>query len=163
MKRRKPFTLVEIVVVIVIMVVTAGLVVRAIRNESTTQLIKRTTTEFETLCGRVRSAAIQNSEDRCLVYDPADNYFYMANPNNVEDDGSYEILNYIKWRLPDDFELDTKGENDVLEVFRFFADGGSSAVRNFTVTCRQRVYTFSVSALTSQVTITEETQNSIKL
>ena len=70
MSRRKPFTLVEVVVVIVIMVLTGAVAISAMRTDSTSRLIKRTTSEFRSLCSRVRYKAMEMVEDRLVVYDP---------------------------------------------------------------------------------------------
>ena len=137
MSRRKPFTLVEVVVVIVIMVLTGAVAVSAMRTDSTSRLIKRTTGEFRSLCSRVRYKAMEMGEDRMVVYDPEKRIFSMARPTqNLEEEMEYEDgfvpLDGAKWELPEEFEL-TTDENRPLEVFRFYPDGGASGKWNLTL------------------------------
>ena len=137
MSRRKPFTLVEVVVVIVIMVLTGAVAVSAMRTDSTSRLIRRTTSEFRSLCSRVRYKAMEMGEDRMVVYDPEQRMFLMARPTqNLEEEMEYEdgfvILDGTKWELPEEFEL-TPEENRPLEVFRFYPDGGASGRWNLTL------------------------------
>ena len=137
MSRRKPFTLVEVVVVIVIMVLTGAVAVSAMRTDSTSRLIRRTTNEFRSLCSRVRYKAMEMGEDRMVVYDPEKRIFSMARPTqNLEEEMDYEDgfvpLDGAKWELPEEFEL-TTDENRPLGVFRFYPDGGASGKWNLTL------------------------------
>ena len=137
MSRRKPFTLVEVVVVIVIMVLTGAVAVSAMRTDSTSRLIRRTTNEFRSLCSRVRYKAMEMGEDRMVVYDPEKRIFSMArHTQNLEEEMDYEDgfvpLDGAKWELPEEFEL-TTDENRPLEVFRFYPDGGASGKWNLTL------------------------------
>ena len=137
MSRRKPFTLVEVVVVIVIMVLTGAVAISAMRTDSTSRLVRRTTSEFRSLCSRVRYKAMEMGEDRMVVYDPEKRIFSMARPTqNLEEEMDYEDgfvpLDGAKWELPEEFEL-TTDENRPLEVFRFYPDGGASGKWNLTL------------------------------
>lgn len=137
MSRRKPFTLVEVVVVIVIMVLTGAVAVSAMRTDSTSRLIRRTTADFRSLCSRVRYKAMEMGEDRMVVYDPETRVFSMARPTrNLEEEMEYEDgfvpLDGARWELPEEFEL-TTDENRPLEVFRFYPDGGASGKWNLTL------------------------------
>ena len=137
MSRRKPFTLVEVVVVIVIMVLTGAVAVSAMRTDSTSRLIKRTTSEFRSLCSRVRYKAMEMGEDRMVVYDPETHVFSMARPirdqqESLEYEDGFVPLDGAKWELPEEFEL-TTDENRPLEVFRFYPDGGASGKWNLTL------------------------------
>ena len=137
MSRRKPFTLVEVVVVIVIMVLTGAVAVSAMRTDSTSRLVKRTTSEFRSLCSRVRYKAMEMVEDRMVVYDPEKRVFSMARPIRNQDEyleyeDGFVPLDGAKWELPEEFEL-TTDENRPLEVFRFYPDGGASGKWNLTL------------------------------
>ena len=79
-RRKNPFTLVEVVVVIVIMLVTGGIAISAMRTDSTSRLIRRSTSDFRSLCSRARYKAMEMSEDRMVVYVPDEHTFYMARP-----------------------------------------------------------------------------------
>ena len=163
MSRRKPFTLVEVVVVIVIMVLTGAVAVSAMRTDSTSRLIKRTTSEFRSLCSRVRYKAMEMGEDRMVVYDPEQRMFYMARPTRDQEEAmEYEdgfVTLDTKWALPEEFELTTE-ENRPLEVFRFYPDGGASGKwnLNLAVAKSDRVMVISVAKLTGAVVAREKGQ-----
>ena len=154
MSRRKPFTLVEVVVVIVIMLVTGGIAVSAMRTDSTARLIKSSTNDFRSLCSRVRYKAMEMGEDRMVVYVPEEHMFYMARPvANQEEAMEYEygfvLLNAARWELPEEFELATEN-NDQIEVFRFYPDGGASGT-SLTLACKGHSVTIGVAKLTGSI------------
>ena len=154
MSRRKPFTLVEVVVVIVIMVLTGAVAVSAMRTDSTSRLIKRTTGEFRSLCSRVRYKAMEMGEDRMVVYDPEKRIFSMARPTqNLEEEMEYEDgfvpLDGARWELPEEFEL-TTDENRPVEVFRFYPDGGASGI-SLTLGCKGQSVEIGVAKLTGAI------------
>ncbi|MBQ7731028.1 MAG: hypothetical protein IJT68_04225 [Lentisphaeria bacterium] len=158
MSRRKPFTLVEVVVVIVIMVLTGAVAISAMRTDSTSRLIKRTAAEFRSLCSRVRYKAMEMGEDRMVVYDPDKHMFFMARPTRDQqeqmeyEDGFVVLEDGAKWELPEEFELTTE-ENRPLEVFRFYPDGGASGKWKLNLACkgRDRVMVIEVAKLTGAV------------
>jgi len=154
MSRRKPFTLVEVVVVIVIMLVTGGIAVSAMRTDSTARLIKSSTNDFRSLCSRVRFKAMEMCEDRMIVYVPDERIFYMARPvANQQEAMEYEYgfvyLKTTKWELPKEFELTTE-DNDPVEVFRFYPDGGASGT-SLTLACKGHSVMIGVAKLTGAV------------
>ena len=162
MSRRKPFTLVEVVVVIVIMLVTGGIAISAMRTDSTSRLIKRSAADFRSLCSRVRYKAMEMSEDRIVVYDPEQRLFYMARPiRNQEEELEYEYgfvpLKTAQWELPEDFELATE-DYDPVEVFRFYPDGGASGT-SLTLGCKGHSVVIGVAKLTGAVVTYDGGQN----
>ncbi len=165
MSRRKPFTLVEVVVVIVIMVLTGAVAVSAMRTDSTSRLIRRTTADFRSLCSRVRYKAMETGEDRMVVYDPEQRMFNMARPvRNQEEYLEYEdgfvVLDGARWELPEEFEL-TTDENRPLEVFRFYPDGGASGKwnLNLAIAGKDLVMEIGVAKLTGAVVSREKGRN----
>ncbi len=160
--KRSPFTLVEVVVVIVIMAIAGSLVTRALRPESTSRIVERCSVDFEAFCGRVRASSMTYAEDRSILYIPESRAFVMADPNRLDENDTPELLQYIKWKLPEEFSIET--EEDYVEVFRFFPDGGASSVHNFQMKCRNQLYEFSISALTGVLVVTHSgTDNSVRL
>lgn len=164
MSRRKPFTLVEVVVVIVIMVLTGAVAVSAMRTDSTSRLIRRTTADFRSLCSRVRYKAMEMGEDRMVVYDPETRVFSMGRPTrNQEEYLEYEDgfvpLEGAKWELPEEFEL-TTDENRPVEVFRFYPDGGASGKWNLNLAVEGKdiVMEIGVAKLTGAVVSRETTR-----
>ena len=157
MSRRKPFTLVEVVVVIVIMVLTGAVAVSAMRTDSTSRLMRRASYDFRSLCSRVRFKAMELGQDRMVVYDPEKNMFFMARPVETQEEAlEYEegfvILDGVKWSLPEEFEL-TTDENRPIEVFRFYPDGGASGKWNLNLACKGKdlVMVIEVAKLTGTV------------
>lgn len=165
MSRRKPFTLVEVVVVIVIMVLTGAVAISAVRSDSTSRLIKRTAGEFRSLCSRIRYKAMELGEDRMVVYDPEKHMFFMARPTRdqqeeMENENGFVILeDGARWELPEEFELTTE-ENRPLEVFRFYPDGGASGKWKLNLACKgkDRVMVIEVAKLTGAVISREKGQ-----
>ena len=151
---RKPFTLVEVVVVIAIMIVTGAVAVSTMRSDSTERLLRRTTNEFRSLCSRVRYKAMEMGEDRMVVYDPEKRLFSMARPiRNQEEYLEYEDgfvpLDGAKWELPEEFEL-TTDSSDPVEVFRFYPDGGASGT-SLNLGCQGHSVMIGVAKLTGAV------------
>ena len=164
MSRRKPFTLVEVVVVIVIMVLTGAVAVSAMRTNSTSRLVRQASADFRSLCSRVRYKAMEMGEDRMVIYDPERHLFFMGRPvANQEEALEYEYgfvpLNTAKWELPEEFEL-TTDENRPLEVFRFYPDGGASGKwnLNLAVAGKDLIMEIGVAKLTGAVVSRETTR-----
>ena len=165
MSRRKPFTLVEVVVVIAIMIVTGAVAVSTMRTDSTARLIKSTANEFRSLCSRVRFKAMEMCQDRMVVYVPEERMFYMARPvanqeEAMENEYGFVILKTTKWELPKEFELTTE-ENDPIEVFRFYPDGGASGrwKLNLAIESKNRAMVIEVAKLTGSVIAYERGEN----
>ena len=165
MSRRKPFTLVEVVVVIVIMVLTGTIAIGAMRTDSTSRLIRSTTNDFRSLCSRVRFKAMEMGQDRMVVYFPEERMFYIARPianqeeaMEYEDEGFVTLKESFKWALPKEFEL-TTDENRPIEVFRFYPDGGASGrwKLNLAFSGKDRVVVINVAKLTGSVVSYETT------
>ena len=154
MSRRKPFTLVEVVVVIVIMVLTGAVAVSAMRTNSTSRLVRQASADFRSLCSRVRYKAMEMGEDRMVIYDPERHLFFMGRPvANQEEALEYEYgfvpLNTAKWELPEEFEL-TTDSSDPVEVFRFYPDGGASGT-SLNLGCQGHSVMIGVAKLTGAV------------
>ena len=152
--RRKPFTLVEVVVVIVIMVLTGAVAVSAMRTNSTSRLVRQASADFRSLCSRVRYKAMEMGEDRMVIYDPERHLFFMGRPvANQEEALEYEYgfvpLNTAKWELPEEFEL-TTDSSDPVEVFRFYPDGGASGT-SLNLGCQGHSVMIGVAKLTGAV------------
>ena len=154
MSRRKPFTLVEVVVVIVVMVLTGAVAVSAMRTNSTSRLVRQASADFRSLCSRVRYKAMEMGEDRMVIYDPERHLFFMGRPvANQEEALEYEYgfvpLNTAKWELPEEFEL-TTDSSDPVEVFRFYPDGGASGT-SLNLGCQGHSVMIGVAKLTGAV------------
>lgn len=165
MSRRKPFTLVEVVVVIAIMIVTGAVAVSTMRTDSTARLMKSTANEFRSLCSRVRFKAMEMCQDRMVVYVPEEHMFYMARPpanqeEALDSEYGFVIVKTTKWELPKEFELTTE-ENDPIEIFRFYPDGGASGrwKLNLAIEGKDRSMEIEVAKLTGAVIAHERGAN----
>ena len=162
MSRRKPFTLVEVVVVIVIMVLTGAVAVSAMRTNSTSRLVRQASADFRSLCSRVRYKAMEMGEDRMVVYDPEKRMFYMARPTRdqeeaMEYENGFVILDNTRWELPEEFELATE-ERDPILVFRFYPDGGASGI-SLSLGCKGQTVEIGVAKLTGAIVSYEKGGN----
>ena len=156
--RPRPFTLLELVVVIAIIAITTTLAVSAFRGESPVQKMNNAALGFESWCARVRYAAMENGADRIVAFNPDERVFLAVDPEAAQSESSWlpqeEEKPPLQWELPEDFELDADtlnaevGEDGTIEVFRFFSDGSANAAREFVLKFRNFERRFQVSPLT---------------
>lgn len=157
--RGKPFTLLELMVVIAIIAITTTLAVSTFRGESPTRKVENASLSFHAFCARVRYTAMENGSDRVVAFDPEKRRFTTEDPNAAIDDESPAAA---VWELPEDFELDTElvaaeaGERGTVEIFRFFSDGSANASREFILRYRKFQRRFLVSPLTGLLLVNEE-------
>lgn len=155
---RKPFTLLELVVVIAIIAITTTLAVSAFRGESPVQKINNAALGFESWCARVRYQAMENGADRVIAFNPDERLFLAVDPEAAQAEAQWQVQEEerppLQWKLPDEFELDSDtmnaeiGEDGTIEVFRFFSDGSANAAREFVLKFRNFERRFQVSPLT---------------
>lgn len=163
--RRRPFTLLELVVVIAIIAITTTLAVSAFRGESPVQKLNSAALGFENWCARVRYAAMENGADRIVAFQPDERVFLAVDPESTQAESAWSQLEEerppMQWKLPDEFELDSDalntemGEDGTITVFRFFSDGSANAAREFVLKFRNFERRFQVSPLTGLLLQTE--------
>lgn len=157
--RGKPFTLLELMVVMAIIAITTTLAVSTFRGESPTRKVENASLSFHAFCARVRYAAMENGADRVVAFDPAARRFVAEDPDAADGEASPAP---VVWDLPEDFELDSSledaehGERDTVEIFRFFSDGSANAAREFILRYRNSQRRFLVSPLTGLLLVNEE-------
>lgn len=130
MSRNKPFTLIELTVVMAIILVVMGIAVAAFRGESPYRKLQSTALEFETFCAGVRYQAMEHGEERIVSMDVENRQLLMLKPKTEEAEETEEEIR-TKWSFPEDFSLeleDDPGEGRI-ELFRFFPDGGAAGLR----------------------------------
>ena len=139
-KRRRVFTLVELVAVLVIMALLSGLAVVTLRGESPAQQLQRVAMEFQAFCARARFQAMEMSSDRVVYYSPQERLFEVLEP---EAEAASDVVrlneeirdpSVLTWVMPEEFvcrEAEDAEETPSgrLAVFRFFPDGGASGQR----------------------------------
>jgi len=161
--KKHPFTLLELIVVIMIMFVAAGMGIAVIRDQSPSRKLENASLEWEEFCARVRFQALESGEEREIVFDPANRLFKMRIPEKEETDEPDEPPAYIpgkiEWRIPEDFEIgedfsnqnEDADEDGLLPMFKFYSDGGASGRRRLELRIGELKRSFEVSALTGRV------------
>lgn len=182
---RRSFTLIELVVAIAIIALTLGIAVASLRGESPAQKLERTVYEFSAFCSRVRFRAAEEGRDWVVRYDPEEGFSASAVPDEEEapplvpgdasgkyasskapkdeNDSDAPVLPVLRFKLDKDFVFETPDEvenqlanNEQLEIFRFFPDGGASGSHAVMLKLGGLQKVFSVSKLTGRVLISEE-------
>ena len=126
------FTLLEIVAVIVIMMIGAGVAAVYLRSGSTTVAFEQAAREFKAFTVRARVQAMELGRDRVIFFYPSERVFRAGEPEIIERDETTAILidppadlvfesdssdwqdpeNFAKlsWKLPDGYELNPDSE-----------------------------------------------------
>lgn len=157
--RGKPFTLLELMVVMAIIAITTTLAVSTFRGESPARKVENASLSFHAFCARVRYAAMENGADRVVAFDSSARRFVAEDPDAAAGEDAPAA---IAWDLPEDFELDSSmddaeyGERGTVEIFRFFSDGSANAAREFILRYRKSQRRFLVSPLTGLLLVNEE-------
>lgn len=174
-----PFTLIELVVVIAVIVLSLGLVAASFRGESAARQMENLAIGFESFCAKAKFQAQEHGEDILVCFSPDTRTFITKRTLSNEELAAEERRRQeikegeeeekeppiqLKWRLPEkitvgeeDFADGDGDEEHYFEVFRFFPDGGGSAIRKFKVQCKNLSRTYDISPLTGLlVTVKEE-------
>ena len=170
---------------IAIIALTLGIAVTSLRGESPAQKLERTVYEFSAFCSRVRFRAAEEGHDWVVKYEPDVGFSASAVPDDEqetplvpgdasgkytsskaqknEDDTDVPVLPVLRFKLDKDFVFETPGEaenqlanNEQLEIFRFFPDGGASGNHAVVLKLGALQKVFSISKLTGRVLISEE-------
>lgn len=155
-KFRLFFTLPEVIAVMAILLVLASMAVPMLRSPSASSRMEETALEFQSFCGRVRFQAVEKGEDRAVCFDPSENEFFLSDPEDPDADRSS-----IRWKLPEGFEYsreteaDAEPEEDSMELFRYYPDGGASGTRILILRCGNVRREFRISLLTGLLTSRE--------
>ena len=169
MRRNDPFTLIELVVVMTIAAMATGLAVATFRGESPSRKLQSACLEFETFCAGVRYQAQEFGEDR-IVYLNIEESSLIVKAPPVEKDGEADTEESTleeeekiisRWKFPEDFSLDLEAlenreekedeEENGIELFRFFPDGGASGMMELTFAVKELRRQYRISPLTGQL------------
>ena len=172
--KKHPFTLLELIVVIMIMFIAAGMGVAVIRDQSPSRKLENASLEWEEFCARVRFQALESGEEREIVFDPANRLFKMRVPEKEETGEEPEeqpdyIPGKIEWKIPEDFELgedpadqsEDADEDGLVPMFKFYSDGGASGRRRLELRIGELKRRFEVSALTGRVVPVREEEGQV--
>ena len=170
---------------IAIIALTLGIAVASLRGESPAQKLERTVYEFSAFCSRVRFRAAEEGRDWAVKYEPDVGFSAAAVPDEAQeppivpgdasgkyassklpgngDDPEAPVLPVLRFKLDKEFVFETPGEaenqlanDEQLEVFRFFPDGGASGSHAVVLKLGALQKVFSISKLTGRVLISEE-------
>ena len=177
--QRKSFTLIELVVAIAIVTLTLAIAVTTLRGESPAQKMERTVHEFSAFCARVRFRSAEEGRDWVLKYVPGGSFYAVAvspdenaEENSESSDGKKEFnedappLPRLELKLDKSFSFETAdgaenqlANNEELEIFRFFPDGGASGNHKLVLKLGGLQQVFYISKLTGRVLIDRELPN----
>ena len=140
MLRRSVFTLVEIIVVLVIIMMITGIAVASLRGESPAVTLNRTSLEFEAFLARVRFLCAESGRDYVVRFYPDKKMFcsHIDYTDEELQDMEKEITDSHlseRFTLGDEVEFFTVEdaengamEQDYIEIFRFYPTGGASCI-----------------------------------
>jgi len=164
---KRPFTLIEIVVVLVIMMLVTGIAVASLRGESPAAAIGRTSQELEAYLAKVRYRCAESGRDYVVRYYP-DRKIFCAHMDysdeelenmerDVVDSGASEIF-----KFSDDIEVFTvesaeeeTTEHEYVELFRFYPSGGASCINRPGIRIEKLAKFFDISFFSGQLIISD--------
>jgi len=128
--QRRDFTLLEIIAVIVIMMIGAGVASVYLRSGSSAASFDQAAREFKALASQARIQAMELGRDRVISFYPTSRTFRAGEPEQLERDEATVIVTEmpsalvtdnnseqwtdpekfakLSWKLPDDYELDAE-------------------------------------------------------
>lgn len=166
--KKHPFTLLELIVVMTVMFLAAGMGVALFKGQSPARKLENASLEWEEFCARVRYQALETGEEREIVFDPGSRIFKMRQPETDKpDEADPEELprSKIEWKIPEDFETgndfstinEEPDEDGTFPIFKFYSDGSASGRRRLELKIGELHRTFEISPLTGRViTVPEE-------
>ena len=139
-RAKKPFTLIELVVTISIIVLTVAIVTAVFRKDSPAQALSHAENEFRAYCARVRYRACESGKDWVIHYDPETRKFSSSpgkfekfempggdglassshknteeeeeDPDDPESESSSGTYAPLRWALPEKFEFATENSSE---------------------------------------------------
>ena len=162
MQRNNLFTLIELVAVMAIISIATGLAVSTFRDESPIRKLQRACLEFEAFATGIRYQAMESGEERIISLDPEGNRLAVTTPlteeEKAEDAGDILPENIRTfWKFPEGISLEQENLSDgeLLELFRFFPDGGASGTLELIFKYRSLERHYTISPLTGRLLLQE--------
>lgn len=168
MKKRTPFTLIELVVALSIISVITTLAVASFRGETPAQIINIQSLKFKSFCAQVRFRTAEHGRDMVLRLNPETKEFTADFERDEKEIEKMETegttpLPPLSLKLPEKFSISTVDSSELqlfsgesLEIFRFHADGGGSGKHRLTFQYDQLMRNFEISPLTGRIIETED-------
>ncbi len=162
---KRAFTLIEVIVVLVIIMLITGIAVSAMRGESPSQALERNTLELEAYCARVRFLCAESGRDYVVRYYPAENM--LCAHVDYTDEELEELTEDIpessaatKFKFGDEVEFFIAGEQDnyfadeeYVEIFRFYPTGGGACVNRPGIRIDELERYFDISYFSGNLTV----------
>ena len=168
--KKQPFTLLELIVVITIMFLAAGMGIALFKGKSPARKLEKAALEWEEFCARVRYQALESGDEREIVFEPENKLFKMKDPPVPEgEDPDAELpKSKLEWKIPEDFELghdfpdpsEEPNEDGSFPMFKFFSDGGAVGHRRLELRIGELRRSFEISPLTGRVITVREEEGS---
>ncbi|MBO7147921.1 MAG: hypothetical protein J6W81_09270 [Lentisphaeria bacterium] len=162
--KRTPFTLLELVAVIMVMALATSMAVAVFKGNSPAKRLEDASLQWEEFCARVRFQSLETGEERQIIFDPEKRCFSMKVPsgnmqNHDSEEEEIKRVAEIKWELPKDFEIggdflngaENPEEDGSFEMFRFYSDGSASGKRKLELSIGGLSNTFEISMLTGRM------------
>lgn len=138
--RKNVFTLIEIIVVLVIIMLITGIAVASLRGESPSTVLNRTTLELEAYLAKIRFLCAESGRDYVVRFYPDRKMFCahidytVSELEDMERDITESGLSE-KFTFSENVEVftveaaeDGAMEADYVEIFRFYPTGGASCI-----------------------------------
>ena len=165
---RHHFTLIEMIVVLAIMVIAVAVVAASFRGDAPSIVLDNAALDLEAYLAQVRYRAAEMGRDYVIRY-PFGGKELIASPDysraeletiELENVTSIEEL---KFRIPENCSMITESgaekllaQEQKLEIFRFFPDGGGSAANRPVLKCENLSRSFDIAFLTGRLTVSNE-------
>lgn len=160
---KNSFTLIEIIVVLVIIMMVTGIAVSSLRGESPSAALNRHALEIEAYLAKVRFLCAENGRDYVVRLYPDENMFCAHMDYSEEElenmDGEITSNGLAeKFVFPENVELFTvegvetvSMEQDFVELFRFYPSGGASCVNRPGIRIKNLAKVFDISFFSGQL------------
>lgn len=165
---RRHFTLIEMIVVLAIMVIAVAVVAASFRGDSPAIVLDNAARDLESYLAQVRYRAAETGRDYVVKY-PYGGAELIASPDySREELEQIELENVstveeLKFKIPENCTMITESgaeknlaQEDFLEIFRFFPDGGGSSANRPVIKYSEQSRSFDITFLTSSLIVSEE-------
>ncbi|MBO5667622.1 MAG: prepilin-type N-terminal cleavage/methylation domain-containing protein [Lentisphaeria bacterium] len=162
MTLKRSFTLIEVIVVLVIIMLLTGVAVMSLRGESPAAALERNALEVEAFLARVRFLCAESGRDYVVRLYP-DKKMFCAHADYNEEE-LQELEKDItespaseKFVFPEDMEVftvdeeDSPAEHDYVELFRFYPTGGAVCLNRPGIRMEELARFFDISFFSGQV------------
>ena len=166
--RRRDFTLIEMIVVLAIMVVAVAVVVATFRGDDPNIILDNAALNLESYLAQVRYRSAETGRDYVVRY-PYGGAELIASPDysrreleQIELDNETTVEE-MKFKIPESCTMITESgaekqlaQEQRLEIFRFFPDGGGSAVNRPVLQCKELSRSFDIAFITGRLKVVNE-------